>query len=151
MSRLQIHNQVQLIINELNLDSQAENKVKKCVAGYSIPDSFLRKICWVAYRIFNAIKSIFGQSDWQKARKALVNASISPDGEYKYPKHIEEQAASLTLKMLVELNENALKFPEEPSEMEKDKLHEVWGKIGRKYDELIESLYPNETSNELRE
>lgn len=47
-------------------------KVTKCVNGYSSQHTLGSKISELVYRIWNAVKAIFGMSDWQRARRALA-------------------------------------------------------------------------------
>lgn len=42
--------------------------LEKCVAGYSSRQG-MEKIGYLLYRIWNAVKAIFNQSDWQKLKK----------------------------------------------------------------------------------
>lgn len=45
--------------------------VERCVIGYSSRDGFFGKLSGLIYRVWNAVKAVFGQSDWQKARRGL--------------------------------------------------------------------------------
>jgi hypothetical protein len=50
--------------------------VEKCVVGYSSREGFFGKLGGVVYRMWNAVKAIFGQSDWQKSRRALKTLQV---------------------------------------------------------------------------
>jgi hypothetical protein len=50
--------------------TKALGDVERCVKGYSSRNGF-GKIGGLFYRIWNAIKAVFGQSDWQKGQNAL--------------------------------------------------------------------------------
>jgi hypothetical protein len=43
------------------------------IFGYAKRDGFLGSIATLLHRVWNAIKAIFGQSDWQKASSALIS------------------------------------------------------------------------------
>jgi hypothetical protein len=60
-----------LFQNMLLLPPEQRETITTCVANYATRDGCLGKISWIAYRIWNAIKSIFGKSDWQVATAAL--------------------------------------------------------------------------------
>lgn len=51
----------------------AQMKIIKCVNGYSSRTGFWGKIAGLIYRIWNAVKAIIGQSDWQRAKRAMEN------------------------------------------------------------------------------
>ena len=58
-------------LNALHLETPEKNQVINCISRYSTPKNFSEGISYVAYRIWNAIKSIFGASDWQETKKML--------------------------------------------------------------------------------
>ncbi len=47
-------------------------KIKKTLQAYSDTSTLSKKIYWAANRVFNAIKSLFGKSDWQIAKKMVI-------------------------------------------------------------------------------
>lgn len=49
---------------------------ERCVRGYSKREGLTGTFSGIIYRIWNAIKAIFGQSDWQIARRALKDLMI---------------------------------------------------------------------------
>lgn len=51
-------------------------KTKTCIRGYSTKQGCLNKLKGLIYRIWNAIKAIVGQSDWQRAKRALENRNF---------------------------------------------------------------------------
>lgn len=63
-------------ISSLGLDQKGQAQVEKTVAGYSSPNTLGEKVSYAAYRVFNAVKSLFGQSDWQVSKKILEKNSI---------------------------------------------------------------------------
>lgn len=44
----------------------------RCIRGYSVRTGFFGKLSGIIYRICNAIKAIFGRSDWQMAKKSWL-------------------------------------------------------------------------------
>lgn len=52
--------------------TKALGDVERCVKGYSNREGFFGKLGGLFYRIWNAVKAVFGQSDWQKGRRALT-------------------------------------------------------------------------------
>jgi hypothetical protein len=67
-----------------SFNSQATNRVKGKIAsrvvtvinGYGKREGFFDNIGGIFYRIWNAVKAIFGQSDWQLARKECAKSWI---------------------------------------------------------------------------
>ncbi|MGE5196565.1 MAG: hypothetical protein ACM3JI_04475 [Anaerolineae bacterium] len=49
------------------LDRKDAEFIKECLAKYSMPDTFCEKLNWSAFRIVNAIKGVFAESEWDKA------------------------------------------------------------------------------------
>jgi len=99
----------------------ALEKTKKCISGYSAKQGFWNKIAGLTYRIWNAIKAIIGQSDWQRAKRSIDNKNFKLiDANLRqmhkldiflnveYPKeltHIED--ADSFLYALIKLNESS--------------------------------------------
>lgn len=70
-----IKNHVFEMMNEkVSLGQDAKNRIFKVVDGYGKREGFWNNIGGIFYRIWNAVKAIFGQSDWQKARNLLQKA-----------------------------------------------------------------------------
>lgn len=70
-----------------------KTKVRSCIKGYAKPTGVFERLQWIGYRIWNAVKSIFGQSDWQVAREALVDfrkACVQKTGQKFSPDEIKE-------------------------------------------------------------
>ena len=57
--------------NITNANTPTEKMMGRCIQGYSNREGFFGKIGGLAYRIWNMVKAIFGQSDWQRTRRAL--------------------------------------------------------------------------------
>jgi hypothetical protein len=62
---------LQIQINGTQLVTESEFGAIRNLTGYVKREGFWGGICTILHRIWNAIKAIFGQSDWQKAEKAL--------------------------------------------------------------------------------
>lgn len=62
-----------LVIDVLPLDKSEKNILNRTVKWYAKPEGIFKTIAYVFYRAFNAIKAIFGKSDWQKSEKILSN------------------------------------------------------------------------------
>lgn len=56
--------------NEWN--GEVRSKIANVINGYGKRDGLIDQISGVVYRIFNAIKALFGQSDWQVAKKSII-------------------------------------------------------------------------------
>lgn len=76
--RLGLNESAEYILNDvMKLKAETKAAVRECFFKYKRPE--LRKlgelVCWVAYRVLNALKSILGRSDWDK----MVQESVLPD------------------------------------------------------------------------
>lgn len=68
--------QAEYFIDAMHLSSNDQAIVRKNISRYSQPPTNLKTIGWLIYRIGNAIKSIFGKSDWQQTKKIVFNNSV---------------------------------------------------------------------------
>lgn len=59
------------VLQAVNFKPEQRKQIEACIIGYTPSKSCSDKCKAVFYRIWNAIKHIFGKSDWQLARKAL--------------------------------------------------------------------------------
>jgi hypothetical protein len=67
---------IQLIKQDDDFGKDQSNRIIKVINGYGKREGFFNKINGVFYRIWNAVKAIFGQSDWQLAKKTLIDAEL---------------------------------------------------------------------------
>lgn len=56
-----------------DIATASEISAFKGIAGYAKRDGFLGTIATVLHRVWNAAKAIFGQSDWQRAHRAVIS------------------------------------------------------------------------------
>lgn len=56
-----------------DLATESEVSSLKAIAGYAKRDGFLGSIATLLHRVWNAVKAVFGQSDWQRARNSLIS------------------------------------------------------------------------------
>ena len=50
--------------------------VRDCILNYTMPDECCGIITWIIFRVVNAVKAIFGISDWQMAVETVKNNTI---------------------------------------------------------------------------
>jgi hypothetical protein len=67
--------------------------VERCVVGYSSREGFFGKLGGIVYRMWNAVKAVFGQSDWQKCRRAITSIE---------DKFLEHPFSKKIIKVLIE-------------------------------------------------
>ncbi len=66
--------------------SDLAGRIITVIEGYGKRDGFLGWVPFIFYRIWNAVKAIFGQSDWQLAKKNMVaemKKSIADEQEFQ--------------------------------------------------------------------
>jgi len=61
----------ELGIQNMHLTQEEEQTVRSIVQRYAYPQSCCQIICWGIYRIQQAIKSLFGHSDWRAAETVI--------------------------------------------------------------------------------
>lgn len=133
-------------------------KFIRVIEGYGKRSGFLPKIAGIAYRIWNAIKSIFGRSDWQLLLKA-VGSHISKEATRRFsetelhsiPDHLIKQLKLQYESAMVEetnsqlhiclnfINNKNLQNLEELDSSFRKKYKESTQTIDRKYETLLQS------------
>jgi hypothetical protein len=76
---------INTVKNREEIGKDTCNRTIKVINGYGKREGFFNKIGGIFYRIWNAVKAIFGQSDWQLASKTMRN-----EGLKKFAKPTEE-------------------------------------------------------------
>ncbi len=64
-------------LKDLNLPNKEFEQVKYCIISYSKPDGFVGFLRYVAFRVWNAVKSLFGCSTWQQSVRIVKNTLIN--------------------------------------------------------------------------
>lgn len=57
-------------------NEEVKKEISNCIVKYTEPlrdAGFFRRVQYIAFRILNILKAIFGRSEWQMAIKQLVN------------------------------------------------------------------------------
>lgn len=86
MSVLGINRAAEACIQAMSLNTRDQEIVRSTIKNYSLRESFCENISWVIYRVANAIKSIFGYSDWQIARKMIEERALQMAISHGYVK-----------------------------------------------------------------
>lgn len=55
----------------LHLNEFDKDAIRGVISRYSRPETFCETLSWIVYRIYNAIASLCGMSDWQKAQAII--------------------------------------------------------------------------------
>ena len=79
----------ELFVQVMHVTSEEEVVIRSTIHNYALPEACGKQICWMIYRVVQAIKSLFGASDWQATKKVisdrwvstLVQESILPQNE----------------------------------------------------------------------
>lgn len=120
MNQLRICDAVNWQIQLSGIDTVGAATVKNCVARYtrySSGEGLGQKIQYYFNRMCNAVKSVFGQSDWQKAERAITNhvysyvPEICRDFVKNRTEGIVHNLAGRSLRLLVVQNNNKLAVP----------------------------------------
>src|ERR1700722_2026191 len=61
----------------MELTPEISDLARDCVLNYSMPDDCSGIIAWIIFRVVNAVKAIFGVSDWQMARNAVQSNTLA--------------------------------------------------------------------------
>lgn len=73
MSQVYLCPAAERVIQGLHLNEGEQLVVRSAVLRYIKPEGFGERLKWVVFRAWQAVKSIFGQSEWQKAEKVIKN------------------------------------------------------------------------------
>jgi len=116
------------IDEQKGLSPEVQKQVGRCVSRYTSPKTFCERLSYIVFRVWNAVKAIFGKSDWQLARRSIKTSNFSKDrianSKKKISSEISNKAAAakiiklsiptlnklfnsgadLNLKVLVEMN-----------------------------------------------
>jgi len=58
-------------VQAMHLNAQESKTIRSCIREYAMPASFGAKLEWMCYRVIQAVKSLFGCSDWQVANQII--------------------------------------------------------------------------------
>lgn len=120
MNQLRICDAVNWQVQLSGIDTVGAATVKNCVARYtrySNGEGLSQKIQYYIHRICNAVKSVFGKSDWQLAEKAIANhvysyvPTLCRDFVKNKTQGIVYHIAGRTLRLLVVQNNNKIVVP----------------------------------------
>lgn len=65
------------IINAMSLTDRKDiEAVQSCIKKYTCPDTLSGKVKYLIDRVINALKSVFGASDWQKSIQIIQNNAV---------------------------------------------------------------------------
>ena len=113
------------VTSNLSLTDAEIVKIEKCINHYSEDNTTSN----LGYRIWNAIKHIFGQSDWQVAKKIIRKSSLKHMNIEGMPQYVRNQRTEdfalyvlkyLTTQKTVETNNHQYLISKEDWEKEKD-------------------------------
>lgn len=68
-----LNNGAELCIKAMHMEKKDEDIARKCVSRYSRPETFYATMNWIIFRLENAVKSIFGKSEWQLTKNVIQN------------------------------------------------------------------------------
>jgi hypothetical protein len=57
----------------LDLTRTDQEIVRNCISRYSLPSTFCELLGWLAFRVTNTFKALYGASEWQKAKEVIQN------------------------------------------------------------------------------
>ena|ERR1700733_6725057 len=114
----------ELVIQNMHLMSKEEETVRCAIRKYARPQGCCTHMCWLIYRIVQAVKSLFGCSDWQVAmtvmkdrfmciavEQGVVQKNPQSKVEKEFREYIAERVSFLPHTMLdvaVTLQEHAI-------------------------------------------
>ena len=102
---------------------QIRGELDQCLSRYEEPNALLEKMRWIAYRAFNALKSIFGLSDWQMINKKILKHVEDEFGEYC---ESSKSAAYKIIERQLNIAFNNRKYIKSASEVDRDKARGLY-------------------------
>ena len=58
------------------LNEQERGVIRNCISKYAKPKSLPDFLRWILFRVSNAIKSLFGKSDWEVAKRTIADRRL---------------------------------------------------------------------------
>lgn len=114
-----------------DLATESEVSSLKAIAGYAKRDGFLGSIATLLHRVWNAVKAVFGQSDWQRARNAVISVTERFATKFATQAKDEQEAAEFL---------NAMRSKEGHK-----KIDEVFAKLVEGINQMNQKVKPYET------
>lgn len=81
--KIELNPGAELCVKAMHLKEINENSIRTCISRYTKPDSFCKSLSWIVFRVVNAFKSIFGQSEWQITNQMLHQHALELAKEKK--------------------------------------------------------------------
>ncbi len=107
---MKINNGTEYIIDGLKLNPHEKEILSNCISRYAQPTTFCELLTWMTDRIGNAVKNIFGKSDWQKAKKIIHDHTLVIAKQknifFEIPKNASENKVN---KNVIEMTNNYVK------------------------------------------
>lgn len=71
MSTVQLYVRAEAIVQAMELPPKEAGVVRSTIHNYACPSILIDKIYWVIYRIIDAIRGFFRETDWEKTKKLM--------------------------------------------------------------------------------
>ncbi len=74
------------LLGMMSLDAGVRGKIQECMIHYAGPvdRSCVEKIKYIVFRVVNAVKAMFGRSEWQVAVRIIAHYRASLNSAQKY-------------------------------------------------------------------
>src|SRR5574338_374218 len=121
MGEIQLISSAEKVVQSLYLPDTEQQKMRETVARYSKPEGFGETLKWLVFRTVQAIKSLFYQSNWQQAERAIKNniaqlvahdSSIGEEYKRIYS-HWTEEFTKFHLDLCLHMQQNKIADSEE--------------------------------------
>ncbi|NGX60059.1 MAG: hypothetical protein KR126chlam3_01221 [Chlamydiae bacterium] len=131
-------------LKDLNLSNREFEQVKYSIIKYSAPNSFMNFLKYVAFRVWNAVKSLFGYSAWQQSvwivKNTLFNKIRPLVNEATIGEDIRAQILMRSLRVSREISDMFLQYCLSVNEKKVDIVPEDRFNIVKRFEETIQEL-----------
>lgn len=68
---VQLNPAAEMCLTAMQLTDPEKEGIRTCISQYTGQPGIVGRLCWIVYRIINAVKSLFGISDWQLSEELI--------------------------------------------------------------------------------
>lgn len=106
---------VEYSIQRLRIKDAEKAQITQCILGYTPPQSHYEKLRYLAFRVYQAVASLFGASAWDRSLNLLTHTLISrsvslvteahlqPEKEHSFRAQMQRTAHALSKLLLEDL------------------------------------------------
>lgn len=101
---VQLNPAAEYCLTAMGLTEPEKGELRSCISQYTGLPGMIGTLCWAIYRIINAVKSLFGMSDWQFVQKTIELRAMAIAARAGLIENVPQD------RMRQRINKNSLEF-----------------------------------------